>query len=106
MHRLSTVPLALTMSLVWNLRQAQTPAEPAAPAPTAAPAAAPAPTPAAPPKASLLERPQPSVNDLPNDDYGKLARYGHELSTRTFAYIGPEVKDKKMRYTGNNLARW
>lgn len=55
-------------------------------------------------KVSLLDRPQPSIDSLANDEYGKLARYGHELATRTFAHIGPEVKDKKMRFAGNNLA--
>lgn len=55
-------------------------------------------------KVSLFDRPQPDVASLPGDEYGKLARYGHELATRTFAHIGPEVKNRKMRYTGNNLA--
>lgn len=58
----------------------------------------------APVKISLLDRPVPAVDKLADDDYGRLARYGHALSTRTFAYIGPEVKDSKMRYAGNNLA--
>ncbi len=60
---------------------------------TAAPAATPAVA-----KVSLIDRPQPDISTLPDDEYGRLARYGHELSTRTFAHIGPEVKDKKMRY--------
>ncbi|MFZ9616181.1 MAG: c-type cytochrome [Fluviibacter sp.] len=57
-----------------------------------------------PAKVSLIDRPQPDINSLPDDEYGKLARYGYELTTRTFAYIGPEVKNKKMRYAGNTLA--
>jgi len=61
-------------------------------------------TPLAAGKVSLLDHPQPSVDSLGNDEYGKLARYGHELATRTFAHIGPEVKDRKMRFAGNNLA--
>ena len=44
------------------------------------------------------------VATLPDDAYGKLVRYGKELTERTFAYLGPEVKDRKMRYAGNNLA--
>lgn len=44
------------------------------------------------------------LSKLPDDAYGKLARYGKELTDRTFAYIGPEVKDPKMRFAGNNLA--
>lgn len=60
--------------------------------------------PLAPPKVSLLDRPQPNVDSLPDDEYGRLARYGHELTTRTFAHIGPEVKDDRKRFAGNNLA--
>lgn len=41
---------------------------------------------------------------LPDDPYGKLVKYGRELSERTFAHIGPEVKNPKMRFAGNNLA--
>lgn len=55
-------------------------------------------------KVSLIGRPTPSIDNLPNDEYGKLVRYGHELATRTFAIVGPEAKNKKMRYAGNNLA--
>ncbi|MGE5453072.1 MAG: c-type cytochrome [Acidobacteriota bacterium] len=44
------------------------------------------------------------VSRLPDDPYGRLVRYGKELTDRTFAYIGPEVKDRKMRFAGNNLA--
>lgn len=46
----------------------------------------------------------PDVESLPDDAYGKLVRYGKKLTTETYAVIGPEVKDKKMRYTGNNFA--
>ena len=44
------------------------------------------------------------VSKLPDDRYGKLVKYGEELTNRTFAYLGPEVKDTKMRYAVNNLA--
>jgi len=44
------------------------------------------------------------VSSLPDDPYGRLVRYGKELTDRTFAYIGPEVKNAKMRFSGNNLA--
>lgn len=44
------------------------------------------------------------IDGLPNDHYGRLVRYGKRLSENTFAVIGPEVTDKKMRYAGNNLA--
>ncbi len=55
-------------------------------------------------KVSLIGRAAPNVASLPDDDYGRLARYGHQLTTRTYAHIGPEVKDARMRYAGNNLA--
>lgn len=57
-----------------------------------------------PTKISLLGRPAPNIDSLPDDDYGRLARYGHQLASRTFAVIGPEVKNPKLRYAGNNLA--
>lgn len=94
-HRFNRTPLlaasllALPLALASAFAQAQ----------TAAPAAANAPA-----KVSLIDRPAPDVNTLPDDEYGRLARYGHELTTRTFAHIGPEVQDKKMRFAGNNLA--
>lgn len=46
----------------------------------------------------------PDVDSLPNDKYGQLVRYGRDLTMETHRYIGPEVKNKKMRYAGNNLA--
>lgn len=58
----------------------------------------------APAKISLIDRPVPSLDTLKDDAYGKLVRRGHELATRTFAHIGPEVKNPKMRYAGNNLS--
>lgn len=76
----------------------------AAQAAATAPAAAPAVAPAKPAVVSLIGRPVPAIDKLADDEYGRLVRYGHELTTRTFAHIGPEVKDPKMRYAGNNLA--
>jgi thiosulfate dehydrogenase len=40
----------------------------------------------------------------PAGEDGPLIAYGHELITRTFANIGPEVPDRAMRFAGNNLA--
>lgn len=57
-----------------------------------------------PAKVNLIGRAVASVDSLPNDHYGKLVREGQELTTRTFATIGPEVKDPAKRYAGNNLA--
>ncbi|MDT3671472.1 MAG: c-type cytochrome [Aromatoleum sp.] len=53
---------------------------------------------------SLLERPAPAVENFPAGAYGDLLRYGHELTMRTHAVIGPEVEDRSMRFSGNNLA--
>lgn len=44
------------------------------------------------------------VSKLPDDHYGRLARYGKELTDRTYAHIGPQAKNPAMRYAGNNLA--
>lgn len=60
--------------------------------------------PTPPSKISLIDRPVPDLATLKDDAYGKMARYGYELATRTFAHIGPEVRNPKMRYAGNNLA--
>lgn len=46
----------------------------------------------------------PDLASLGKDAYGDMVRYGHALTTETFAHIGPNVKDKKMRYAGNNLS--
>jgi thiosulfate dehydrogenase len=40
---------------------------------------------------------------VPAGDDGPLIAYGHELITRTFATIGPEVENRSMRFAGNNL---
>jgi thiosulfate dehydrogenase len=46
----------------------------------------------------------PDIDKLPDDAYGKLVREGRDLIHQTSRFIGPEVKNKKMRYAGNNLA--
>lgn len=68
----------------------------------AAASAQPAPNDAPPPAIRAAGAYDPAK--LPDDAYGRLVRYGKELTERTFAHIGPEVKDPKMRYAGNNLA--
>lgn len=93
--------LALVLAISFG-SQAQEQAAPATGAPAPQPAAVIAE--AIPMKVSLIGRAVPSLESLPPDEYGILARYGHELSSRTFAHIGPEVKNRKMRYAGNNLA--
>ena len=44
----------------------------------------------------------PDIKDLPNNKYGELVKYGRELIVHTSKYIGPEVEDPKMRFSGNN----
>ena len=56
------------------------------------------------PTVKLAGRAVPDVEKLPPGPYRELVSYGRELATRTFAHIGPEVKNPKMRYAGNNLA--
>ena len=52
----------------------------------------------------LVGRAVPDVTKLPEGHYKKMVTYGQELTNRTFAYIGPEVKNESMRFAGNNLA--
>ncbi len=46
----------------------------------------------------------PDVDMLPDNEEGRLARYGRSLLTATYAHIGPNVSDPAARYAGNNLA--
>ncbi|MDD3343753.1 MAG: c-type cytochrome [Sulfurospirillaceae bacterium] len=46
----------------------------------------------------------PDEKTIPNNMFGDYVRYGKQLITETYKYIGPEVADKNMRYAGNNLA--
>lgn len=46
----------------------------------------------------------PDASKLPDDKYGQMVRQGKALMEETYKHIGPEVKDVRMRYAGNNLA--
>ncbi|GGC66195.1 c-type cytochrome [Chelatococcus reniformis] len=46
----------------------------------------------------------PSVERLPDDERGRLARYGRSIFEATYAHVGPEVADPAKRFAGNNLA--
>ncbi len=79
--------------------------------PTTRPLAAPEPKPtenwqlsSEPPVIDLTTWKIGDIDKLPDDEYGRAARYGYKLVTETYKYIGPEVEDPKMRYAGNNLA--
>lgn len=45
----------------------------------------------------------PDITRLPDDDWGRTVRYGHNLVSKTASLIGPEVKDRSRRFSGNNL---
>ncbi|WP_417324308.1 c-type cytochrome [Halarcobacter sp.] len=49
-----------------------------------------------------MEYKVPDIDKLPDNDYGKLVRYGKELIVHTYKYIGPEVENMSMRFAGNN----
>lgn len=46
----------------------------------------------------------PKRETLPAGEQGDLIRYGHQLLTRTQAYLGPGAKTSAMRYSRSNLA--
>jgi thiosulfate dehydrogenase len=52
----------------------------------------------------LVGRAVPDVASLPAGPQRDLVEYGKQLAERTFAHIGPEVGNPKLRYAGNNLA--
>lgn len=94
-------PLAsLTLAATLTLPAATAAlAQPATATPAANPAAA-----AAPAEIDLTTWQTGDIDALPDDDYGRMVRYGFRLATETYAVIGPEVADEAMRYSGNNLA--
>lgn len=59
---------------------------------------------AAPADPAALRKSIPDSAVKRTDHYVRLVEYGRELTDRTFAHVGPEVKNQKMRYSGNNLA--
>lgn len=46
----------------------------------------------------------PQLDKAPKGMMGDYIKYGHELVTKTYQYIGPNVPDPSMRFAGNNLA--
>jgi thiosulfate dehydrogenase len=45
-----------------------------------------------------------SLEKVPKNEEGNLIQYGKNLVTETYKYLGPDVKDKKMRFSGNHLS--
>ena len=48
--------------------------------------------------------PQPNAESLPAGAFKDAVLYGREVFNETYSVIGPEVRDEKMRYSGNNLS--
>ncbi len=48
-------------------------------------------------------QPKSVEKDLPGGKKGQLIKYGYDLVTKTYKYIGPNVRDASMRLAGNNL---
>jgi thiosulfate dehydrogenase len=48
--------------------------------------------------------PQPNAEALPGGAFKDVVLYGRKLFNETYSVIGPEVRDEKMRYSGNNLS--
>lgn len=46
----------------------------------------------------------PQLDKVPKGMMGEYINYGHDLVTKTYKYIGPNVADPSKRFTGNNLA--
>lgn len=57
-----------------------------------------------PPVIDLMQWKVPDPATLPNDDHGRLVRLGRDMIVETYKFIGPEVSDKSMRYTGTNMS--
>lgn len=48
--------------------------------------------------------PQPNADSLPAGAFKDSVLYGRKVFNETYSVIGPEVRDEKMRYSGNNLS--
>ena len=46
----------------------------------------------------------PDVDKLPDDAWGRIVRFGRELTVATYAYVGPEVADPAHRFAGTNMS--
>jgi len=46
----------------------------------------------------------PDIDALPDDEWGKIVRFGRALTVSTYAYIGPEVADPAKRFAGSNMS--
>lgn len=46
----------------------------------------------------------PAIDQLADDDFGRLARYGRSIVAESAAHIGPAAHNPQDRFAGNNLA--
>lgn len=46
----------------------------------------------------------PNESEIKKDKNSELIKYGKNLVSETYKYLGPTVKDPKMRFAGNNLS--
>lgn len=46
----------------------------------------------------------PKMSEIPEGAEGELIRYGYEIVTKTYSYLGAGAKDPNMIYTGNVLS--
>lgn len=56
-----------------------------------------------PPTVDLTTLTLTDPDKLPDDDYGRLVRFGRDLVTDTQKHLGPEAPDHSMRYSGTNI---
>lgn len=56
------------------------------------------------PRAKIVLWDVPAFDALPDDETGRLARYGRSIIEATYAHIGPAAADPADRFAGNNLA--
>lgn len=45
----------------------------------------------------------PALNSIPDNEEGILIKLGRKIFIETYKFIGPDVKDSLMRFTGNNM---
>jgi len=46
---------------------------------------------------------QPDFSSIPDTEEGKMIKYGMNIITETYKYIGPDVNDTSMRYLATNM---
>ena len=46
----------------------------------------------------------PDIDALPNNEWGKTARFGRKLTVATYADLGPGVADPAKRFAGSNMS--